>query len=190
MPEKCSGIYDCSKVRESWLTEDLPASFKISHSRLNGLAKARSGPEATSAVGVERRRRRHLRQEQPSQFIFFQGHPEYEALTLQREYVRDVRRYLAGEQEIYPCIPAGYFDAATTAALEAFRRGALIGRDPALIDNFPKLVVQPNVLTEPSVAAAVMFRNWVGYLAERKRYLASDVPVLEPRRAVAGLPGN
>ena len=111
-------------------------------------------------------------------------------MTLQREYVRDVRRYLAGEQETYPCIPAGYFDAATSAALEAFRIGALTRRDPALIDNFPKLVLQPNVLTGLSVAAAVMFRNWVGYLAGRKRHLSSGVRVLDSRRAMAGSPRN
>ena len=155
LPEKCSGIYDCSKVGESWLTEDLPSSFKISHSRLNGLdeneirARGYQMLSVSKGAGVD-----IFARKQPSQFIFFQGHPEYEALTLQREYVRDVRRYLAGEQEIYPCIPAGYFDAATTAALEAFRIGALTRRDPALIDNFPKLVLQPNVLTGLSVAAA------------------------------------
>lgn len=186
-PEKCSGIYDCSKVGESWLTEDLPSSFKVSHSRWNGLdeseirARGYQMLSVSKGAGVDTFARK-----QPSQFIFFQGHPEYEALTLQREYVRDVRRYLAGEQEIYPCIPAGYFDAATTAALEAFRLDALTRRDPALIDSFPKLVLQPNVLTELSVAAAVMYRNWVGYLAGRKRYLASEVPVLDNRRAVAG----
>lgn len=190
-PEKCSGIYDCSKVGESWLTEDLPSSFKVSHSRWNGLdeseirARGYQMLSVSKGAGVDTFARK-----QPSQFIFFQGHPEYEALTLQREYVRDVRRYLAGEQEIYPCIPAGYFDAATTAALEAFRLDALTRRDPALIDSFPKLVLQPNVLTELSVAAAVMYRNWVGYLAGRKRYLASEVPVLDNRRAVAGSARN
>jgi hypothetical protein len=76
------------------------------------------------------------------------------------------------------------------AALETFRIGALTRRDPALIDNFPRLVLQPNVLTGLSVPAAVMFRNWVGYLAGRRRYLASDVTVLDKRRAMAGSPRN
>jgi homoserine O-succinyltransferase len=44
---------------------------------------------------------------QPSRFIFLQGHPEYEALTLQREYARDVRSYLAGEQEIQRYLASG-----------------------------------------------------------------------------------
>jgi homoserine O-succinyltransferase len=191
LPQKCSGIYDCSKVSESWLTENLPSSFKISHSRLNGLDESEIRARGYRMLSVSKGAGVDIfAREQPSQFIFFQGHPEYEASTLQREYVRDVRRYLAGEQEIYPCIPAGYFDAATMAALETFRIGALTRRDPALIDNFPRLVLQPNVLTGLSVPAAVMFRNWVGYLAGRRRYLASDVTVLDKRRAMAGSPRN
>ena len=190
LPEKCSGAFDCSKARENWLTEDLPPSFKISHSRLNGLdeneirARGYQMLSVSKGAGVD-----IFSRKQPSEFIFFQGHPEYEASTLQREYVRDIRRYLAGEQQIYPCIPAGYFDAATTVALEEFRIGALTRRDPALIDRLPRLVLQPETLTELSVAGAVMFRNWIEYLAERKGYLAPDVAVLDNRR-VAGSSRN
>ena len=34
---KCSGIYDCVRVSDSWLTENVPSPLKISHSRLNEL---------------------------------------------------------------------------------------------------------------------------------------------------------
>lgn len=36
---KCSGIYDCAKVTDHWLTENMPSPLKIAHSRLNGLAE-------------------------------------------------------------------------------------------------------------------------------------------------------
>ena len=42
--------------------------------------------------------------------LFFQGHPEYEATTLLREYRRDVGRYLRGERDDYPGLPLDYFD--------------------------------------------------------------------------------
>jgi homoserine O-succinyltransferase len=169
LSEKCSGIYDCSKVRDNWLTEDLPSSFKISHSRLNGLNESdvrASGYQVLTVskdAGVDIFAKR-----QRSEFIFFQGHPEYETLTLQREYLRDIGRYLAGQQEIYPVAPAGYFDAPTIAALEAFRNRATAKRDPALIAILPKLFLQPSITSGPTVAATTIFRNWLAYLEERK----------------------
>ena len=103
-----------------------------------------------------------------SQFVFFQGHPEYDCFSLQREYLRDIGRYLAGDREFYPNIPEGYFNPATISALEKFRIRALAERNPALIGNVPKLTLQPNITAEPEVAATTIFRNWLGYIAECK----------------------
>jgi len=52
--------------------------------------------------------------ERKSLFLFFQGHPEYDADSLPREYRRDVGRFLRSERESYPGMPKGYFDEATT----------------------------------------------------------------------------
>jgi homoserine O-succinyltransferase len=103
---------------------------------------------------------------QGSQFIFFQGHPEYDCLSLQREYFRDIGRYLAGDQELYPNAPEGYFNTATILALEEFRACALAERNPALISKLPKLTLLPNITANPEVAATTIFRNWLGYLAQ------------------------
>ena len=48
-----------------------------------------------------------------SLFVFFQGHPEYDAVTLLLEYRRDVGRYLRRERDTYPPMPQGYFDEET-----------------------------------------------------------------------------
>src|SRR5438046_6382135 len=55
-------------------------------------------------------------------YVFFQGHPEYDADTLLLEYRRDVRRFRRRERDTYPLMPQGYFDDGTTAALAAIRR--------------------------------------------------------------------
>jgi homoserine O-succinyltransferase len=59
--------------------------------------------------------------ERRSLFLFFQGHPEYDADTLPREYRRDVARFLRGERDSYPDLPKEYFDPITTDMLNAFR---------------------------------------------------------------------
>jgi homoserine O-succinyltransferase len=169
LAQKCSGMYDCSKVIDNWLTDDLPSSLKVSHSRLHGLSESDLRTRGyqvltkSKTAGVDIfTKRRH------SQFIFFQGHPEYDCLSLQREYLRDVGRYLAGDQELYPNTPEEYFDTATILALEKFRTYAVAERNPALIGKFPKLTLQPNVTAKAEVAATTIFRNWLGYLAECK----------------------
>ncbi len=114
LPTKCSGIYDCAKVTEDRLTRAIEAPLKVSHSRLNELREselAASGYQIltrSEQAGVDI----FARQGQ-SRFIFFQGHPEYDALSLQREYMRDVARFLSGERDDFPRIPAGYFEAET-----------------------------------------------------------------------------
>jgi homoserine O-succinyltransferase len=169
LAQKCSGMYDCSKVIDNWLTDGLPSSLKVSHSRLNSLSesdlRARNYEVLTISedAGVDIFTKR-----QHSQFVFFQGHPEYDCFSLQHEYLRDIGRYLAGDQELYPNTPEGYFDAATVSALEKFRTCALAERNPALIGKLPKLTLQPNVTAEPEVATKTIFRNWFAYIAERK----------------------
>jgi len=39
----------------------------------------------------------------------FKGNPEYDTLSLQREYLRDITRFIAGERDTYPAIPSGLF---------------------------------------------------------------------------------
>ena len=65
-----------------------------------------------------------VRQDASSLFLFFQGHPEYDAGALLSEFRRDVGRFLKGERDRYPAMPQHYFDAATEAALAAFRQRA------------------------------------------------------------------
>ncbi len=162
---KCSGVFDCAKLGSDWLTRDLASPLRIAHSRLNELrendllGRGYRVLTRSAEAGVDI----FARQFQ-SHFVFFQGHPEYDALSLQREYLRDIGRYLSGEREAYPAVPFGYFDAATEAKLASFRKRASIERTPALAAELPALTLRSDIAA--GTAAAVIFRNWVEYLAE------------------------
>lgn len=165
---KCSGVYDCIKVAGHWLTQDVPSPLKVSHSRFNTLREddlaARgyelltASPEAGADIFARQFR---------SQFIFFQGHPEYDALSLQGEYQRDISRFLAGERNTYPAVPAGYFDTETENRLSVFQQRASVKRRPALSTELPAMTVRADTATE--AAATVIFRNWLGYLSGSAR---------------------
>jgi homoserine O-succinyltransferase/O-acetyltransferase len=169
LAQKCSGMYNCSKVNDSWLTDGLRSPLKVSHSRWHELdeigLRDRGYQVLTKSkdAGIDIFAKR-----QGSQFFFFQGHPEYDSLSLRREYLRDIGRYLAGDQEFYPNIPERYFNTATTLALGEFRAWALAERNPSLIANVPNLTLMPGVTAEPETAATTIFRNWLRYLAKCK----------------------
>jgi len=165
---KCSGIHDCLKVSSHWLTEGLPSPFKVAHSRLNELraddltAHGYQLLAQSPQGGVD-----SFAKDLGSHFIFFQGHPEYEALSLEREYFRDISRFLSGERDIYPGLPIGYFDAETEQRLVAFAARAQSERRPALSTELPERNLRQDM--ETGAAATVMFRNWLDYLSRDAR---------------------
>ena len=173
LSEKCSGVYDCSKAGADWLTRGLPATLKVSHSRYNELREhelAARGYEIltrSDIAGVD-----IFARQLESRFIFFQGHPEYDPSSLQREYMRDLARFLSGERDSYPNIPVGYFDAATVIQLESFEQRARANRDPVLAAELPGLTLRPDIAA--GAAANTIFRNWLGFLREEAREPASS----------------
>jgi homoserine O-succinyltransferase len=160
---KCSGVYQCSKMVDDWLTENIPLPLKVSHSRLNevsardliarGYQVLTESPDAGVDIFAKQLR---------SRFIFFQGHPEYDALSLQREYLRDISRFLAGGQDNYPAMPAGYFDGETERKLADFQTRASVERKAALSAELAGIALRPDIAT--GAAATAIFRNWLGYL--------------------------
>ncbi|GLH81505.1 homoserine O-succinyltransferase [Bradyrhizobium sp. SSBR45G] len=162
---KCSGIFDCVKVQDDWLTHGIHAPLQVPHSRLNAvnepLLAARGYDILTRSdqVGVD-----IFARSMPSRFVFFQGHPEYDALSLQREYMRDIARFLAGQRDDYPRLPASYFSTETEAVLDAFERRAREKRDPTIAAELPGLTLRPDLAAES--AARVLFGNWIGHLAQ------------------------
>jgi homoserine O-succinyltransferase len=165
---KCSGVYDCAKVTDHWLTKDVTSPLRVAHSRLNGLRdrdlSARGYQLLTASVeaGVD-----IFAKALRSQFIFFQGHPEYDALSLEREYLRDISRFLAGERDAYPALPAGYFDAETEHKLASFQMRASVERRPALSAELPDRTLRSDIAA--GSAAAAIFGNWLGYLSDGAR---------------------
>ncbi|HLZ03729.1 MAG TPA: homoserine O-succinyltransferase [Bradyrhizobium sp.] len=174
LTQKCSGVYDCAKATShDWLLDDLPASIKVSHSRLNEvreselIARGYRILTRSTEAGVD-----IFARDFDSRFIFFQGHPEYDALSLQREYMRDIARYLGGERETYPAIPASYFDATTEDILVNFERRARNERRGELAAELPGLTLRPSV--PAGGAATTIFRNWLDYLSVDARAISSE----------------
>ncbi len=99
-----------------------------------------------------------------SQFIFFQGHPEYDALSLEREYLRDISRFLARQRDSYPAIPAAISTPRPNRLLPTSRRRARLERRPGLSVRAARpRPLRPDVAA--GAAATAIFRNWLEYLS-------------------------
>jgi homoserine O-succinyltransferase/O-acetyltransferase len=173
LQQKCSGVYDCARTANDWLTNDLPPSIRVSHSRLN---EVREGDLVDRGYEILTRSEQAgvdiFARDFESRFIFFQGHPEYDALSLQREYMRDIARFLAGERKDYPTIPAAYFDSATEEVLADFEERARTHRKVELAAELPGLTLRQGV--PAGGAATTIFRNWLDFLKDDARVLPPE----------------
>jgi homoserine O-succinyltransferase len=182
---KCFGLFEHVRASDHWLLEGLSSPILTPHSRWNEISGAdltASGyrilsKSATAGVDMFVRERKSL-------FLFFQGHPEYEADTLAREYRRDVGRFLRGERDSYPDLPSRHFDPGTTNMLEAFRTRALVERREELLSAWPTAYAFSNAPGAWHAQAARIYGNWLSYITERKAPLGQVAPGRAPRANV------
>jgi homoserine O-succinyltransferase len=166
LSEKCSAVLTCEKCFDHPLVAGLPSRWRVPHSRLNEIPTAAllandydiltSLPDGGADIFVKKH---------DSLFVFFQGHPEYEARTLLGEYRRDVGRFLKGENDRYPPLPVSYFSDEAAASLHDFRARALASRNPSLLSKFPK-AAERGLAAPWHQPAAALYRNWLRAIAE------------------------
>ena len=137
---KCTGVFSQQTVAAHPLVDGLTSPVAVAHSRWNTVAVEqvqRTGYEVvmtsvttgwsviTKTVGA-------------CSVVLVQGHPEYGPSGLLREYRRDLKRYLYGEREERPCLPAHCVAPEDWTVLQSLHQRVIDGeRDPALLQAFP-----------------------------------------------------
>jgi homoserine O-succinyltransferase len=169
LSDKRVGVFECARISDHPLTAGAPSRLPMPHSRWNDIPEdaltlcgyrvlTRSAEAGVDAFVKQRK----------SLFVFFQGHPEYEADTLLFEYRRDIKRFLRRERDTYPPMPQGYFDEDAVDALTALRERALSDRCEDLLADFPTALVAGKVTNSWHSAAACLYRNWLLYMCAQK----------------------
>jgi homoserine O-succinyltransferase len=170
LSDKRFGVFEHKKVRDHALTNGAGKAMNIPHSRWNELRA-----DELAACGYEIRLQSveagvdlFVKKKRESLFVHFQGHPEYSTRTLLKEYRRDIKRFLRKERETYPSMPHGYFDAAATKLLSAFRESAAANPREELLAKFPEAAVAGTLQETWQTSAAFVYRNWLQYLLSKK----------------------
>ena len=101
----------------------------------------------------------------PDQFraVYFQGHPEYHAISLLKEYKREVFRFINGELDSPPPYPEHYFPGEAIEIAESFIAAcqtAMKNNDE--IPGFPERELEQHVHNTWSDTGKAMVNNWLG----------------------------
>ena len=145
------------------LVHDVNTRFDVPHSRWNDVSRAQFDNAdlhvlAESDVGV------HLATSPDGfRFVFFQGHPEYDTISLLKEYKREVTRYAAGEINDYPPFVDNYFCARDKAVLREYRsKLAQTKVTGSPIPDFPDALLTQRLDNTWRDTAHAVIGNWVG----------------------------
>lgn len=170
LADKQFGVFESECVGDHELTRNSGRAVRFPHSRWNEVqadeltACGYSVLTKSVQAGVDI----FVKQKRKSLFVHFQGHPEYGALTLMKEYRRDIRRFLRNERETYPSMPLGYFDTTADKLLTDFRDAVLADRREALMEGFPESALVGSLQKTWHSSAVGIYRNWLEYLAMKK----------------------
>ncbi len=166
-PRKKWGVFRHQVVAPGHpLVADINSVFDVPHSRWNSVH-----PEQFQASGLRVLVTGddgcvHLATS-PDGFrtVFFQGHPEYDTVSLLKEYKRDVNLYIAGQLDDYPPMPENYFNLFNAAVLREYRarvEDALARR--VEIPEFPEWLLLEHLKNTWQDTARVVIGNWIGLI--------------------------
>jgi homoserine O-succinyltransferase len=159
------------------LVADINSVFDVPHSRWNAVYSDQFEAAGLKVLVTADDGSVHLATS-PDGFrsVFFQGHPEYDTVSLLKEYKRDVNLYIAGELEHYPPMPDDYFSQFSAAVFREYQYRVDKSRSKnEAIPDFPEhLVLERLKNTWQDTASAVVGR-WVGLI-----YQYTNVDRLKP----------
>ncbi len=193
LPTKKWGVYRHRVVDSSHpLVHDINTVMDVPHSRFNvvsreqftaaGLHVLVEGDEpgvqlAVSADGFN--------------IVFFQGHPEYDKISLLKEYKREVGLYIDGRRSSYPPYPDHYFDRHTKALLEEYRLQLESARQHnRKMPSFPEHQVTNRLDNTWHDSGESVVGNWVGQVyqlthSDRKLPLMDGIDPADPLQWLA-----
>ncbi|MGB6802517.1 MAG: homoserine O-succinyltransferase [Candidatus Sulfotelmatobacter sp.] len=179
--DKQFGVFESVRACEHELTRHTPRLIRFPHSRWNDVPEdsltscGYTVLTKSAQAGVDL----FVKQKNKSMFVHFQGHPEYGAQTLLKEYRRDIRRFLGGERESYPTMPHGYFSAPAAKLLAEFQKIALAHPHANQLEFFPEAIVVESLQNTWKHSATCIYRNWLQYLLTKKAEASPFAPITD-----------
>jgi homoserine O-succinyltransferase len=164
-PHKIWGVFPHRVLDKSHpLVNDVNTRFDVPHSRWNAVTRQQFEAAGlhvlvdNEGIGV------HLATSADGlRVVFFQGHPEYDTISLLKEYKREVMLYANGKRDDYPPFPANYFHTREKALLMEYRgRIEAALADGSRLPEFPERLIEGRLDNTWHDTAEAVVGNWMG----------------------------
>ncbi len=138
--------------------------FDVPHSRFNQIDREQFDAVGCRVLAESPEAGVHLAvSEDLFRLVFFQGHPEYDAISLLKEYKREVMLYANGRREDYPPLVENYFSPQAAAILEEHREHLERARaQGAPMPEFPERLMAGYLDNTWHDTAEAVINNWIG----------------------------
>jgi homoserine O-succinyltransferase len=159
------GVYSHSVLdRHHPLVLGVNTRFDVPHSRYNDVSRAQFEAAGLQVLAESGEAGVHLAvSEDLFRLVFFQGHPEYDIISILKEYKREVRRYIRGERGDYPPYPDNYFSLQTEAILDEYRERVIAARKTGQgSPDLPESLIVNNLDNTWHDTAEAVINNWIG----------------------------
>lgn len=165
LPKKRWGVYPHRVTDQKHpLVSGVNTRFDVPHSRFNEIHRSQFEDVNLKILAESEEAGVHLAvSEDGFRIVFFQGHPEYDSISLLKEYKREIGRYIQSEIDDYPPMPENYFSIQSRAILEEYSQKIIRGRgkneNPL---EFPEDLIAPKVDNTWHDSAEAVINNWIG----------------------------
>lgn len=192
LPRKQWGVYAHRVVAPRHpLLRGINTRFDVPHSRYNAITRQQF-LDAGLTILIESADAGVHAAVSEDQFrsIYFQGHPEYDANSLLKEYKREVLRHFQGERDMPP-LPENYVSEEAFVHIAQYLEDASAAHMASgRLPEFPEDAVTPHLDNTWTDTAKAIFNNWLGLVyqltnLDRRRPFMDGV---NPRRPLEGLP--
>ena len=162
------------------LVSDINTRFSVPHSRWNSIYTRQFEEAGLKILVAADDDCVHLATS-PDGFrtVFFQGHPEYDTVSLLKEYKREVRLYADDKSAIYPPLPDNYLGEFESAVLREYQYKIAQSRLRGdAIPEFPESLISKQINNTWHDTACSVVGNWMG-LIYRITHLDRKIPFME-----------
>ncbi len=169
------------------LVTDINTRFDVPHSRWNKVTRKQFEQAGLHVLAVgEVDDCVHLATSTDGiRSVFFQGHPEYDTISLLKEYKREVLLYVEGLRETYPPFPENYFGVQASAILREYQH-ILESKNPARdVPEFPERLIVKHLDNTWHDTAGEVVGNWLGLVyqlthTERSKPFMEGIDINNP----------
>ncbi len=162
--KKIWGVFPHQVVDKSHpLVNDINTRFDVPHSRWNAVTR-KQFEQAGLRVLVEAEQGVHLATSADGlRVIFFQGHPEYDTISLLKEFKREVLLYANGENSAFPPFPENYFSDFDKAVIKEYRLAIENSKKKGTpLPPFPEALIAKGLDNTWHDSAVEVVGNWMG----------------------------